>query len=104
MTLLDDQTPAVPAAVETEDAEGWTDVCAFDWLIPDRGVAALVAGRAVAVFRCAPDDELFALADVDPYSGASVLSRGLVGSIGDRPTVASPLLKQRFDLATGEAV
>ena len=33
--------------------------------------------------------------------GQQVLSRGIVGSAGDRITVASPVHKQRFDLRTG---
>jgi nitrite reductase (NADH) small subunit len=82
----------------------WVDVCSLSTLIPDRGVAALVDGRAVAVFRCAPDDELLAVDNVDPFSGASVLSRGIVGSIGGRPMVASPVHKHRFDLVTGAAL
>jgi nitrite reductase (NADH) small subunit len=89
---------------DASTSDEWVDVCAFDALIPDRGVAALVGGRAVAVFRCAPGDELFAVADLDPFSSASVLSRGIVGSVGDRPMVASPVHKQRFDLATGAAL
>ncbi|MFB6556655.1 nitrite reductase (NAD(P)H) small subunit, partial [Streptomyces sp. NPDC056405] len=35
---------------------------------------------------------------------AAVLSRGLTGTHRGRPFVASPLLKQRFDLATGECL
>ncbi|MBI2710982.1 MAG: nitrite reductase small subunit NirD [Actinobacteria bacterium] len=85
-------------------AAEWVDVCAFDDLEPDRGVAALVGDVPVAVFRCWPDDSLHAVANIDPYTGASVIARGVVGSVGDRPVVASPLGKQRFDLRTGEAV
>jgi nitrite reductase (NADH) small subunit len=33
-----------------------------------------------------------------------VLSRGLVGSIGERIVVASPIYKQHFDLASGECL
>jgi len=33
-----------------------------------------------------------------------VLSRGLVGSIGERIVVASPIYKQHFDLQTGECL
>ncbi|ORT93031.1 nitrite reductase small subunit, partial [Frankia casuarinae] len=29
----------------------WTDICALDDLTPDRGVAALVNGAQVAIFR-----------------------------------------------------
>lgn len=78
----------------------WQDVCALDRLTVERGAAALVGGRAVALFRL-DDDEVLAVDDVDPFWGVSVLSRGLVGSIGGRDTVASPLHKQRFDLRTG---
>ena len=79
----------------------WTRVCAVTDLTPDCGVAALVDGCAVAVFRLSGTDEVLAIANRDPFSGASVLSRGIVGSKGDVVTVASPIYKQRFDLHTG---
>jgi len=80
---------------------GWVDVCGLDDLSADRGRAALVHGHRVALFRLSPDDDLFAIDDLDPFCGAPVLSRGLVGTTGDRPKVASPMYKQGFDLATG---
>ena len=79
----------------------WTDVCAVDDLDPDRGACALVGNHEVALFRTSPDDALYALSNLDPFSGVSVLSRGLVGSKGDVPKVASPIYKQTFDLRTG---
>jgi nitrite reductase (NADH) small subunit len=99
MTLVDD--PAENLLVE-EDRE--IDICAFADLMPYRGACALVAGAPVAVFRCAPDDELHAVGNIDPFSGASVLSRGIVGSVGDRTVIASPIFKNRFDLRTGESL
>jgi nitrite reductase (NADH) small subunit len=81
----------------------WTTICPLDRLTPDRGVGALVEGRAVAVFRLSNGD-LHVVDDVDPCSGASVLSRGIVGDAGGNPTVASPLYKQRFDLTTGHCL
>ena len=41
---------------------------------------------------------------MDPKSGASVLSRGLLGNLGERLVVASPIYKNHFDLATGECL
>jgi nitrite reductase (NADH) small subunit len=78
----------------------WTAVCCYDDLVPERGVAALIDGVAVAVFRT-HDGALHAVSNMDPFSGASVLSRGIVGDREGRPTVASPIYKQVFELATG---
>jgi nitrite reductase (NADH) small subunit len=77
-----------------------TAVCTVETVPLEGGVAALVDGAAVAVFRT-HDGAVFALSNVDPFSGASVLSRGIVGSRGDVPVVSSPMYKQAFDLRTG---
>ena len=77
-----------------------TPVCAVSAVPLEGGVAALVSGEAVAVFRTHAGD-VFALSNVDPFSGAAVLSRGIVGSRGDAPVVSSPMYKQAFDLRTG---
>ncbi|MBI5924763.1 MAG: nitrite reductase small subunit NirD [Aquabacterium sp.] len=82
------------------DASAWTSVCAVDAIVPNTGVCALVASRHVAVFRVG-EDQFFAIDNIDPKSGASVLSRGLVGNLGDQIVVASPLYKNHFDLRTG---
>jgi nitrite reductase (NADH) small subunit len=78
----------------------WTAVCRYDDIIPERGVAALVDGAVVAVFRT-HDGAVHALSNLDPFSSASVLSRGIVGDRGGRATVASPIYKQVFELSTG---
>ncbi|WP_310157599.1 nitrite reductase small subunit NirD [Phycicoccus sp. 3266] len=78
----------------------WVPVCHLSDLPRERGTAALVAGVQVALFRTY-DDAVYAVQQHDPYSGAAVLSRGIVGTRGDVPTVASPMYKQVFDLRTG---
>ena len=83
-------------------ASTWVDVCPLERLISGRGVCALVGERQVAVFRVGND--VFALSNFDPFSQANVLSRGIVGSRGDRLKVASPMYKQSFDLVTGECL
>ncbi|QSR29309.1 nitrite reductase (NAD(P)H) small subunit [Nocardioides sp. S5] len=77
-----------------------TAVCAVADIPREGGVAALVDGVAVAVFRT-HDGSVHAIGNVDPFSGASVLSRGIVGSRGTAPVVSSPMYKQAFDLRTG---
>jgi len=78
----------------------WTAVCRYADLEPERGVAALLGEAQVALFRTF-DGTLYAIGNQDPFTGAYVLSRGIVGTRGDIPTVASPLHKQVFDLRTG---
>lgn len=85
--------------------DNWTAICAVDEIVPDTGVCALLNGRQVAVFRVGDTDpRVFAIDNYDPHSQAAVLSRGLVGSIGERIVVASPIYKQHFDLQNGECL
>ena len=78
-------------------------VMPLDRLVPERGAVALVDGQQVALFRVVDGgvDTVFAVSHHDPFSGANVMARGIVGSSGDRVTVASPMYKQVFDLASG---
>jgi nitrite reductase (NADH) small subunit len=79
-------------------------VCRFEELIPGRGVAVLLPdGSQAAVFRT-PTDELYAVGNLDPATGAFVISRGLTGSRGGVPIVASPMLKHIYELASGRCV
>lgn len=92
-TMLEHAT--IPA-----QAGAWTAVCRVDDLLPERGAAALVDGLQVALFRLA-DGTVLAVGNRDPFSGSNVMSRGIVGTRGDRAVVQSPMHKQVFDLVTG---
>jgi nitrite reductase (NADH) small subunit len=90
---------------DLELSKEWNAICTLDRIVPDTGVCALLNGRQVAVFRVGGEaPRLFAIDNYDPNSDAAVLSRGLVGSIGERSVVASPIYKQHFDLQTGECL
>ncbi|WP_250444880.1 nitrite reductase small subunit NirD [Actinotalea sp. C106] len=78
----------------------WVAVCRLQDLVPERGAAALVQGEQVALFLLV-DGTVRAVQHQDPFTGAHVLARGIVGTRGTTPTVASPLHKQVFDLRTG---
>lgn len=78
-------------------------VCRLDDLVPERGAAVVVDGRQVALFRL-HDGSVRALSNRDPFSGAYVLSRGIVGDRGGRPVVIAPVYKQAFDLDTGRCL
>ena len=89
--------------VDELDDRGWTAICPVQRLTPDRGVAALIEDTPVAVFLIA-GGALHAIDNIDPISGASILSRGLIGDVDGVATVASPMFKQRFELLTGRCV
>ncbi|GAA3530252.1 nitrite reductase small subunit NirD [Aeromicrobium panaciterrae] len=79
-------------------------MCTLDALVPDRGAAALVDDRQIALFRLSDTGDVHAVDHLDPFSRANVMARGLVGSRGGVATVASPMHKQAFDLRTGECL
>jgi nitrite reductase (NADH) small subunit len=82
----------------------WIPVCGADALFPERGAAALLPGGIqVALFRT-HDGEIYVVSNADPFTGAMVMARGIVGDRGGRPTVASPLHKQVFDLGSGQCL
>jgi nitrite reductase (NADH) small subunit len=88
-------------------AKRWTAICNLDEILPNTGVCALVEGEQIAVFHVKAADTIdryFAIQNYDPNSKAAVLSRGLVGNLGERIVVASPIYKQHFDLQTGECL
>jgi len=104
MSLDTIDTTAGATAPATSGRTGeWTVVCRYRDLQPERGVAALLGDQQVAIFL-GYDGELFAVDNRDPINGAYVMSRGIVGSRGDIPTVASPLHKQVYDLRTGRCL
>jgi nitrite reductase (NADH) small subunit len=83
----------------------WVPVCALADIVPNTGVCALINGEQVAVFHISQGaPQVFAIDNYDRNAEASVLSRGLVGSLGERIVVASPIYKHHFDLQTGECL
>jgi nitrite reductase (NADH) small subunit len=95
MTIADPR-PTVDPAPHSE----WVRVCAMTDLEAERGRAALVDGTQIALFLT-HSGRVYAVSNLDPFSGAQVISRGIVGTRQDVPTVASPMYKQVFDLRTG---
>lgn len=85
-----------------ESREAWIDVCRVEDILPFTGVAALVNGEQVAIFRLAAEDQCYAVSNYDPFSKAYVLSRGLVGDKNGVIKVASPIYKNTFNLTTGQ--
>lgn len=99
MTLVDDRN-----AVDVRSDSGWTTACAYDFLIPGRGVGVLLPeGSQAALFRL-DDGTVHAVGNIDPFSGAAVISRGIAGDRGGRATVQSPIKKQAFAFEDGKCL
>lgn len=96
--------PAVAAAStlgSVQSAARWFPVCRLSDLEDSWGEAALVNGQQLALFRVGTHD-VFAVSHADPATIAHVMARGMVGSRGPTHTIASPLHKEVYSLATGE--
>ena len=78
----------------------WIEVCPIEKILPDTGVCVLVDNIQIAVFHL-QGGEVYAIGNLDPFSNAAVLSRGIVGDSRGIPKVASPIFKQSFDLRSG---
>ncbi|MFM9369663.1 nitrite reductase small subunit NirD [Streptomyces sp. Da 82-17] len=101
MTTLTLDTTAL---VQLEVDGDWLPLCDPNRVTPGRGVAVLLPdGSQAAIFQDRAG-RWYAIDNRDPFTGAAVLSRGLLGSHGGSAFVASPLLKQRFDLTTGRCL
>jgi nitrite reductase (NADH) small subunit len=99
MTLLGHSTE-----LEALCCEAWTVACAYDYLIPNRGVGVLLDdGAQAALFRL-DDGSLHALGNIDPFTGAAVISRGIVGDRAGRAIVQSPIGKEAFALDDGHCL
>ena len=90
--------------IQASDIEFWTTACAYDFLLPCRGVGVLLSGGAQAALFRLDDGTLHAVGNLDPFCGAAVMSRGIVGDRAGRATVQSPLKKQTFALDDGSCL
>ncbi|WP_104163944.1 nitrite reductase small subunit NirD [Cryobacterium sp. N22] len=97
--MLTAQDTTAPRSADA--TSGWATVCELAQLEPLWAEAAMVDGEQLALVRM-PNGTVYAVSNQDPATGSFVMCRGIVGSHGDRDTLASPLHKQVYDLASGE--
>ncbi|GEK47134.1 nitrite reductase small subunit NirD [Bisbaumannia pacifica] len=110
-------------ALKHETEMTWQALCRRADLVPFSGVAAWIetaegpAQVALFYLPCDPattggpntpqpghEQTLYALDNHDPFSGANVIARGIVGDLQGDPVVASPLYKQHFRLTDGQCL
>ncbi|AFI89526.1 nitrite reductase [Pectobacterium parmentieri] len=101
----DDEKVISPAPVVLKPAvheAEWVQVATLGDIPRHAGMAARLGQQQIALFHL-PDSEqqVYALENHEPGSGANVLSRGLIGDVAGEPVVISPLYKKRFKLRDG---
>jgi nitrite reductase (NADH) small subunit len=90
--------------IDVRDDPAWTTACSYHRLVPCRGVGVLLPdGTQVALFRL-DDGSLHTVGNIDPFSGAAVMSRGIVGDRSGRACVQTPIKKQAFAFDDGECL
>ena len=82
----------------------WHHVCRIDDIPPRCGVAALLGNRQVALIRSGDGELVQAVGNLDPFSQANVICRGIVGDIAGVQVIASPMYKQHFRLDDGVCI
>lgn len=98
-----------PTAVRMQPNESvsWRALCSRRDLVANSGVVAWLDDEQVALFHL-PETEtgeqVFAIANRDPKSGANVIGRGILGQLKGDLVIASPLYKQHFRLADGSCL
>ena len=84
-------------------------LCNISDLVEGSGVCALTnhdnQEQQIALFYLPnTEQKVYAINNWDPCGNANVLSRGIVGNVGEELVVASPLYKQHFNLITGQCL
>ncbi|MDX5374024.1 MAG: nitrite reductase small subunit NirD [Pseudomonadaceae bacterium] len=80
----------------------WQALCSTTDLVAGSGVVALLGGQQVALFYLPEtEQQVFAIGNCDPKSGANVIGRGILGQLQGELVIASPLYKQHFRLRDG---
>ena len=80
----------------------WQPLCSVADLVANSGVVALLGGQQVALFYLPEtEQQVFAIGNCDPKSGANVIGRVILGQLQGELVIASPLYKQHFRLSDG---
>ncbi len=99
-------------ATRTKGAEQGNDQWKKQWVkvghvsdFPvDGGVAIRYGKVQIAVYNFASRGEWYACQNMCPHKNAFVLSRGIIGNVGEEPKVSCPMHKKPFSLKSGACI
>ncbi len=90
--------------VDTTVDTRWVRVGVTDDFPIDGGATIRYGKTQIAVFNFTARGEWYASQNMCPHKNAFVLSRGIVGNVGEEPKVVCPLHKKPFSLKSGECM
>ena len=102
MELLND-TKSV-SAMGTEEIKGWFKAAPATSFPSNGGACVRYKNLQIAVFNFSTRKEWYACQNLCPHKQQMVLSRGIIGSLGEQPKVACPFHKRTFSLRNGECL
>lgn len=84
----------------------WIKACAATDIPENGGAAVLINGEQIAIFNFTIRGEWYASQNMCPHKMQFVLSRGMIGSVGEEcePKVACPFHKKTFSLKSGDCL
>ncbi|TJZ60388.1 nitrite reductase small subunit NirD [Sphingobacterium olei] len=82
----------------------WLTACHVDDAVENGGVCIKHEDQQIALFYFTRRNEWFATQNECPHKRQMILSRGMIGSLGEEPKVACPFHKKTFSLRTGECL
>ncbi|MGB3065092.1 nitrite reductase small subunit NirD [Sphingobacterium thalpophilum] len=90
--------------METQLDTQWLHACRIEDAIENGGVCLKLNNEQIALFYFARRNEWYATQNECPHKRQMILSRGMLGSLGETPKVACPFHKKTFALDTGECL
>lgn len=82
----------------------WKLACRVEDTVENGGVCLKLDNQQIALFHFKRRNEWYATQNECPHKRQMTLSRGIIGSAGDRPKVACPFHKKTFALDTGKCL
>jgi len=92
------------AAADAREVKVWFKAARASDFPENGGACVRYKDMQVAVFNFSRRKEWYACQNLCPHKMQMVLSRGMIGSLGEEPKVACPFHKRTFSLRSGECL
>ena len=88
--------------LDTTKVSTWFKAASVNAFPENGGACIKYKDLQIAIFNFTRRNEWYACQNLCPHKMQMILSRGMIGSVGEEPKVACPFHKKTFSLKTGE--